>query len=300
MLSANDVREVKFSKSMSGYKQDEVDTFLDSVEEDYRKYEAFAENAQAKIDELTAEITQLKDSQSSIQNVLLSAQQLADKIVADARIEAEAIVLEAKANAEKATEEAKNMLYEFDAKFNEKKQAAEHKLALETEVALKKKEAVEAAAADAVSREQALFDRLKIEVAAFKNELMEQYKKHIELIAKMPDSIAMDAERAAQAVALVIDEQPDMTQFVPAAKEEPAVEAEPETGAIAEALEAEEIVTEEIVDEQPTVIEEPQQSGFVVNVDEAEPIDIFSVSNEDDEEDDFGFSNSFFARNNKE
>ncbi len=296
MLSANDVREVKFSKSMSGYKQEEVDTFLDSVEDDYRNYESFAKNAQAKIDELTAEIAQLKDSQGSLQNVLLSAQQLADKIVADARTQAEAIVLEAKSNAEKATEEAKNMLYDFDAKFNEKKQAAEHKLALDTEVAMKKKEAVEAATADAVKREQALFDRIKIEVAAFKNELMEQYKKHIELIANMPDSIAMDAERAAEAVALVIDETPNMAQFVP------ETEAEPEIEPIAEALAAEEIVTDEPEAEEAHV-EEPVQTGFVVNAPQAAPIDIFSVSENDedaDEDDDFGFSNSFFNRNNKE
>lgn len=299
MLSANDIREVKFAKAMGGYKQEEVDAFLDSVEEDYRGYESFAKNAQAKIDELTAEIAQLKDSQGSLQNVLLSAQQLADKIVADARLQADAIIAEAKGNAEKATAEAKAMLYDFDAKFNEKKQSAERQLALETETALKKKEAVEAATAEVVKREQALFDRIKIEVAAFKNELMEQYKKHIELIAKMPDSIAMDAERAAEAVALVIDETPDVAQFVPTAQAEPEAEAAAEVEAIAEALSAEEIVAEEpvVLEEEPT----PAQNGFVVNVDEAAPIDIFSVSEDDDaEEDDFGFSNSFFSRNNKE
>ena len=32
MLSASDIKNVKFSKSMSGYKQEEVDIFLDKVE----------------------------------------------------------------------------------------------------------------------------------------------------------------------------------------------------------------------------------------------------------------------------
>ena len=285
MLSANDVREVKFAKAMGGYKQEEVDAFLDSVEEDYRNYEAFSKNTQAKIDELTAEIAQLKDSQGSLQNVLISAQQLADKIVNDARIQAEAILAEAKANAEKATEEAKSMLYDFDAKFSEKKLLAEQKLAKETEEATKKKEAIEAATADAVRRQQALFNRIKIDVAAFKNDLMEMYKKHIELIAKLPDNIAMDAESAAEAVALVIDEIPDMKQFVPAA----------EANAIVEALAAEELEVEEPVVETEEAVEEPVSEGFVVNVEQAEPIDIFSVSENDD--DDFGFSNSFFNRN---
>ena len=288
MLSANDVREVKFAKAMGGYKQEEVDAFLDSVEEDYRNYEAFSKNTQAKIDELTAEIAQLKDSQGSLQNVLISAQQLADKIVNDARIQADAILAEAKVNAEKATEEAKAMLYDFDAKFNEKKLLAEQKLAKETEDAIKKKEAIEAATADAVRRQQALFNRIKIDVAAFKNDLMEMYKKHIELIAKMPDNIAMDAESAAEAVALVIDETPDMKQFVPVA----------EAAAIVEALAAEELAVEEPVVETEEAVVEPVSEGFVVNVEQAEPIDIFSVSeNDENEGDDFGFSNSFFNRN---
>lgn len=287
MLSANDVREVKFAKAMGGYKQEEVDAFLDSVEEDYRNYEAFSKNTQAKIDELTAEIAQLKDSQGSLQNVLISAQQLADKIVNDARIQAEAILAEAKANAEKATEEAKSMLYDFDAKFSEKKLLAEQKLAKETEEATKKKEAIEAATADAVRRQQALFNRIKIDVAAFKNDLMEMYKKHIELIAKLPDNIAMDAESAAEAVALVIDEMPDMKQFVPAA----------EANAIVEALAAEELEVEEPVVETEEAVEEPVSEGFVVNVEQAAPIDIFSVSENDENGDDFGFSNSFFNRN---
>ncbi len=287
MLSANDVREVKFAKAMGGYKQEEVDAFLDSVEEDYRNYEAFSKNTQAKIDELTAEIAQLKDSQGSLQNVLISAQQLADKIVNDARIQAEAILAEAKANAEKATEEAKSMLYDFDAKFSEKKLLAEQKLAKETEEATKKKEAIEAATADAVRRQQALFNRIKIDVAAFKNDLMEMYKKHIELIAKLPDNIAMDAESAAEAVALVIDEMPDMKQFVPTA----------EANAIVEALAAEELEVEEPVVETEEAVEEPVSEGFVVNVEQAAPIDIFSVSENEGEDDDFGFSNSFFNRN---
>ncbi|MBO5726970.1 MAG: DivIVA domain-containing protein [Clostridia bacterium] len=288
MLSANDVREVKFAKAMGGYKQEEVDAFLDSVEEDYRNYEAFSKNTQAKIDELTAEIAQLKDSQGSLQNVLISAQQVADKIVNDARIQADAILAEAKVNAEKATEEAKNMLYDFDAKFNEKKLLAEQKLAKETEDAIKKKEAIEAATADAVRRQQALFNRIKIDVAAFKNDLMEMYKKHIELIAKLPDNIAMDAESAAEAVALVIDETPDMKQFVPVA----------EAAAIVEALAAEELAVEEPVVETEEAVVEPVSEGFVVNVEQAEPIDIFSVSDNDENDgDDFGFSNSFFNRN---
>lgn len=288
MISANDVRDVKFAKAMGGYKQEEVDAFLDSVEEQFRNYEASSKNTQAKIDELTTEIAQLKDSQGSLQNVLISAQQLADKIVSDARLQADAILLEAKANAEKATDEAKAMLYNFDAKFNEKKQLAEQKLEAENETALKKKEAIESATADVVRRQQALFNRIKIEVAAFKNDLMEQYKKHIELIAKIPDNIAMDAESAAEAVALVIDEIPDMKQFVPVAEASP----------IEEAFAAEEIAVEEPIVVADEVVEEPAQAGFVVNVEQAEPLDIFSVSNDDDDDDDdFGFSNSFFKRN---
>ncbi len=290
MLSSNDVREVKFSKAMGGYKQDEVDAFLDTVEENYREYEAYVKSMQERVDALNSEITEYRTSQNSLQNVLLSAQQLADKIVNEAKAKAEQIVNEAKSTAEVATAEAKEMLGSFDTKLNEKKAVAEKELKAELEKANAKKASVEAAAEDAVKRQQLLFDKLRIEVAAFKNDLMEQYKKHIEVLSKIPDCVAMDAARAAAAIALVYDEQIDTKDFLPS--------SEPNADLNALMEEDEELEAEpEVISEEPLEAEEKEEdvtTGFRVNAPEAvRQTPMF----EDDEEDGAGFGNKFFSKN---
>ncbi len=214
MLTANDIREVRFSKAVGGYKQDEVDTLLDTVEEDYNLFEARIAELTNKISSLEGEIESYKNSQSSLQSILLEAQKLADKTVNEAKEKADMIINEAKAAADKAAGEAKLLLDTFDVRFSEKRAAAENELEVSLAAARKKQEAVEAATADAVKRQQALFDKTRIEIASFKSEILALYKKQLEIINEMPDCVAMDATRAAEAVTLKADEEPDVSVFV--------------------------------------------------------------------------------------
>ena len=85
MLSSSDIRGISFSKSMHGYKQDEVDVLLDKVEADYEQNERTIRALQDEIERLKNEIEGYKSSQNSIQNVLLNAQRLAAQIVAEAK-----------------------------------------------------------------------------------------------------------------------------------------------------------------------------------------------------------------------
>ena len=226
MLTANDIREARFSKAVGGYKQDEVDTLLDAIEEDYNFYEARIAELTNKINSLEKEIDSYKNSQSSLQSILIEAQKLADKTVSDAKEKAAMIINEAKAAADNAAGEAKLLLDTFDVKFNEKKAAAENEFKASIASARKKQEAVELATADAVKRQQALFDKTRIEIATFKSEILALYKKQLEIINEMPDCVAMDATRAAEAVTLKADEEPDISAFVlPAESEDEGIEA---------------------------------------------------------------------------
>ncbi len=290
MLSSNDVRDVKFSKAMSGYKQDEVDTFLDSVEADFRQYEEYVKGLEERLNRATAEIEEYRTSQASLQNVLISAQQLADNIVNDAKEKAERIIEDAKSAAEIATSEAKDMLANFDEKLGEKKEIAKKEMEELLKKSEQKKAATDAAAADAVRREQALFDKIKIEISGFKNEMMELYKKHIELISKIPDCVAMDAERAAEAVLLEIDKQPDVAQFIAA---EEVAEAPSEVPELEISLEAAEPTVEEIFEAEEDITS--VSSGFVVM-----PIETVEAKGEaeDNQDEEVGFSNSFFSKKN--
>lgn len=289
MLSSNDVRDVRFSKAMGGYKQEEVDAFLDTVEEDFRQYETYVKSLQEKLSAITAEVEEYKTSQASLQSVLISAQQLADNIVAEAKGKAQKIIDDAKSAAELATSEAKNMLVNFDEKLGAKKEAAEKDL----EEALKKGEAkrvaIETATADSVKREQALFDKIRLEIAAFKSELMEAYKKHIEIISKLPDCVAMDAESAAAAVALEFDKIPDVSDFIKVEEDEVA-------SVIVELDDATEKKVEVVDDDDDDAADEivSKSGGFVVSFnDDDDDIDTKKV---EDDDDDVGFSNSFFSK----
>ena len=278
MMTSNDIRDVKFSKAMAGYKQEEVDDFLNLVEEDYRNFENYMKTMQDKVDGMANAVAEAKKSETSLQNVLISAQQLADNIVAEANVKAENIINTARTEAENATAEAKSMLTNFDEKLAVKRAQAETEMTALIENAQRKQKAVEAATADAVTRQQALFDKLRLEVAAFKNELTEQYKRHIEVISKLPDCVAMDAERAAKAVSIAVDEAPNMAEFVPVAEkaEEPV-----------------EDVQETAVPDHSNEISSVSE-GFVVATPENVQQTVFDE--ETDTADDISFNNKFFSR----
>ncbi len=271
MLTAKDIREIGFTKAIGGYKQDEVDNLLDAVEDDYLKFDQKISELNTKINQLNAEIDAYKNSQSSLQNILIEAQKLADKTVSDAKEKAAIIINEAKIAADNAAGEAKTLLETFDAKFSEKKAAAESELEEKLAAAKAKYEAVEAATTDAVKRQQALFDKTRIEVAGFKAEIIELYKKHLEIINKMPDCVAMDAVRAAEAVSLIPEREPDVSAFV----------AEPST----------EPVSEESDGFQDIASETPK--GFTFNEDLVQN----EIESDSEDEDNSAFSNGFFRAN---
>jgi hypothetical protein len=85
-------------------------------------------------------------------------------------------------------------------------QAAERKANLETELANMVKDAkikadsITAAANDSVQRQQVLFDKLKLEVAAFKSAVTSKYKEHLSILQEIPDAVQMDPERMTKVI----------------------------------------------------------------------------------------------------
>ncbi len=236
MLSAAEIRNVKFAKSMSGYKQEEVDILLDKVEADYAQYDRTVKEFQAKVEALEKEIADLKEAQTSIQNVLLSAQKLADKIVGEAKEKSEEIVRNAEANITVITAREKELSTAFELKAQERKSELEKELAEMVKNAKLKADSMTAAAEDSVERQQILFDKLKMEIAAFKAGVSAKYKEHLEILSSIPDSVPSDPKRIAEIVSSAVDKTPDPIEYVKNAMdipvvsqaEEPALEKEPE------------------------------------------------------------------------
>ena len=234
MLSAKDVRSITFSKQVNGYRREEVDVFLDKVESDYENYERVVRETNAKIHDLEAQLAETKDSEGSLQSVLLSAQRLADSIVAEAKEKSSKIVEEAKLSLEGFKIREKELSDAFDAKAQERKQAARAELDKIIDEAKINHDKVAEATEKAIKMQAQIFNRLRLETAAFKAEIMEKYKRQLELISKIPESIPTDPEEIAAAVKLDVadlDDREGLINKIMAAAPAPApiiVEDEPE------------------------------------------------------------------------
>ncbi len=221
MFTAEEIKSVGFSKSMSGYKTEEVDIFLDKIGADYLNFEKIIGEYKAEIQRLREEIDSAEHSKSSIQSVLLSAQKLAEQIVAEAKEKGDEMIRNAEANVALITAQEKEIATTFEIKAAERKSNLE----AECEAMLKKAkleaESITAAADDSVKRQQVLFDKLKLEIAAFKSAVTSKYKEHLSILQEIPDAVQMEPERMAEVITAKINEAPNPESFIsPTPKDE--------------------------------------------------------------------------------
>lgn len=205
MLSIAEIRDIKFSRAVGGYKPDDVDVFLDKIEADYAAYDRIIKEYELKVETLNSEIEGFKNSQSSIQSVLVSAQGLADRIVKEAKDKSEEIIKQAQSNIEAITAHEKELSAAFELKAQEQKSALEKELKSMIENAKKKADDITAVAEERVKHQQMLFDKLKLEIAAFKSDVSAKYKEHLELLTKIPDSVPASPEYVAQVLSASYD-----------------------------------------------------------------------------------------------
>lgn len=256
MLSAKEIRNVKFSKSMSGYKQEEVDILLDKVESDYEQFERTLREMAAKIEQLKAELEESKSSQGSIESVLISAQKLADQIVEEAKTKSAQIVANAESSISDITTKEQELIAAFDNKASIRKAELEEDVEKIIAAAEARQQIIEKATQDSIDRQKALFDKMKIEVAAFKADITAKYKEHIEILSKLPDSVPTDPAEIAAAVSAATEKVPPVREFI---ENKPQVE--------------ETVKSEEFIEQITAEFEEEQAEegfGFVINTDEAE------------------------------
>lgn len=251
MLSSKDIRNVKFSKSVGGYKQEEVEILLDKIEADYDQFERTVSDLNSKIEKLNGEVESYKNSQESIQSVLISAQRLADQIVDEAKAKSDEIVRNAESSIEMITAKEKELTLAFDRKASERKAQAEKELEDTVKAATEKSNSIERATEDSVRRQQLLFDKLKLEISAFKAEITRTYKEHLEVLQKLPDQVPMDPTQIAKLVSDEYNKVPNVEDFIEEKAEEIIETKEQETAE----ENAEDIQVEEDV-------------GFIINVED--------------------------------
>ncbi|MEE1245234.1 MAG: DivIVA domain-containing protein [Acutalibacteraceae bacterium] len=215
MFTSEDIKNVTFSKARGGFNPEEVDVFLDKVEADYLLFEKVSKDYQAKIAELESKVKDLEKAQNSIQNVLLSAQKLADQIVDEAKEKSDDIIKNAESNITLITAKEKEIATAFEIKAKERKETLEKELEKMVSDAKLKADSITAAAKDSVERQQVLFDKLKIEIAAFKSAVTSKYKEHLNILQEIPETVPMDPKKMAEVITAKIDAAPEAEEFIP-------------------------------------------------------------------------------------
>lgn len=272
MLSANEIRNVRFSTAMGGYKKEEVDILLDKVEADYEQFERTLREMNSKIIALKEEMEENKTSSGNIQNILVSAQKFADQIIEEAKAKSAEIVSSAQASIEKITEQEKELTDAFDKKASERKNTLQNDMEAIISNAKNKQNAIEEATQGCIDRQQLLFNKMKVEIAAFKAEVTAKYKEHLELLSSLPDTVPNDPEEIASAVAASYDFVPNVEEYV---KDPQIISKQDET------VENDNDDFEPVVETVERPAEKTSATGFVISADKFD-IDDNSEDQEDD------------------
>jgi cell division initiation protein len=121
MLTPLDISNKEFKKAFRGYKEDEVDEFLDKVIADYERL--YKENGELK-DRISIDnerIESYASMEKSLQNTLLVAQTTAEEIIANARKKADMIIKEAEEQGKKIIEDSNNSVVKINKEYEELK-----------------------------------------------------------------------------------------------------------------------------------------------------------------------------------
>jgi cell division initiation protein len=106
MLTPMEIHNKEFKKGMRGYKEEEVDEFLDKVVTDFEKL--YRENGELKdkLSVINEKIDSYNLMERTLQNTLVVAQTTAEDVVVNARKKAEIIINEAEEQGKRVVEEA--------------------------------------------------------------------------------------------------------------------------------------------------------------------------------------------------
>ena len=106
MLTAKDIREIKFSRSMGGYKTAEVDDFLDRCADAFDELIRINSENERKMQVLAETVMDYRNQEDSIRSALISAQRMSESVISEARKQADDIREAARAEADSMHEKA--------------------------------------------------------------------------------------------------------------------------------------------------------------------------------------------------
>ncbi len=159
MMTAKDIRELRFEKAAWGYRPEDIDEFLGKLEATFQEIDNEREDANHKIQLLADKVREYMKDEDAIKDAWVGAQKEGHRILTDANEKAEQIVNRAKEEAAQLIDEAN----------------AQHAALMERNRA-------------EIAQEQDNLANARQMVADFKRSLFDMYKSHLEMISAMPDT----------------------------------------------------------------------------------------------------------------
>ena len=181
----------QFSKGLSGYKSEEVDSYIDKLLDTIKDLQEQNEALEDKIGVLADSLQKYRDDEDSLREALLGAQKMGDSIIKNANNKAEITMREASVKAAHIVEEARKK----------------------------------------VEDEKDELIRVQTAAADFKAKLIELYREHIELVTRIPvtDSTPVEEPTPEETSAAEICEAPEDSGASDAVPEETVMAAEEAT-----------------------------------------------------------------------
>ena len=113
MLKPMDIHNKDFKKAVRGYDTEEVDEFLDEIIVDFEKMQRELDLLRNQLSTYSENMTSYKERESALNNALITAQQFADNVKAEAELTAQKVVGDAQEKAKSivgASEEKLGMM----------------------------------------------------------------------------------------------------------------------------------------------------------------------------------------------
>jgi len=113
MLTPIEIENKEFKKGLRGYKEEEVDEFLDIVKEDYEKLYKENMDLKDKIKLFQDQVSRYKNIEDTLKATLITAQSAAEDTCSAANKKAQIIVEEAELKARQIIEQGNNQVIEI-------------------------------------------------------------------------------------------------------------------------------------------------------------------------------------------
>ncbi len=96
MITPLEIQNIEFKKSLRGYREDDVDEFLDKIMVDFDRLYNENSELKEKLEEMNNNIDKYKNIEETLKKTLIVAQNAADELRSNSMKEAELVIQEAK------------------------------------------------------------------------------------------------------------------------------------------------------------------------------------------------------------